>query len=161
MRIRLNLTVQFCAYLFNVSSSTVSRTFNDVINIMDKRLVPLLIIWPGREELRESLPTTFRGTFKNCISIIDCFEIFIDKPKDLKARSQTYSQYKSHNTMKYLIGITLQGVVSFISQGWGGRASDPHITANSGFLDRLLPGDYVLADRGFTTSDQLGLYCAK
>ena len=160
MRMRLNLTVQFCAYLFGVSVSTASRNFNDVINILDKKVVPLLIVWPGREALRQSLPTAFRGTFMKCVSIIDCFEIFIDKPKDLKARSQTYSQYKGHNTMKFLIGITPQGVVCFISKGWGGRASDPHITANSGFLDNLLPGDQVLADRGFTISDQVGLYCA-
>lgn len=93
--------------------------------------------------------------------VIDCFEINIEKPKDLKARAQTYSQYKSHNTMKYLIGITPQGVISFISKGWGGQTTDAHITANSGFLDHLLPGGLVLADRGFTIQDQVGLYCAR
>ena len=59
--------------------------------------------------------------------------------------------------MKYLIGITPQGTVSFISLGWGGRTSDKHITENSGFLNKLDPGDLILADRGFDVHDSIGL----
>lgn len=77
----------------------------------------------------------------------------MDKPKDLKARAQTYSQYKSHNTMKYLISITPQGVI------W--CTTDSHITANSGVLDPLIPGDVILADRGFNIQNQIKLYSAK
>ena len=53
-----------------------------------------------------------------CGHIIDCFEIFVDRPSALLARVQTYSSYKHHNTAKYLIGITPHGIVSFISNGW-------------------------------------------
>ena len=161
MRLHLNLTVQFLGYIFSVHSSTISRIFGNVVNILNDTLVPLCVKWPEREDVQISLPMCFRANFSKCVCIIDCFEIFIEKPKDFKARAQTYSQYKSHNTMKYLIGITPQGVISFISRGWGGRTTDPHITANSGFLDKLLPGDLILADRGFTIQDQVGLYCAK
>ena len=76
-------------------------------------------------------------------------------------RAQSYSHHKSHNTIKFLIAITPQGVISFISQAWGGRTSDKHITENCGFLEKLLPGDQVLADRGFTVQDSVGLYCAE
>ena len=161
MRIRLNLPIAFLSYLFGVHMSTISRVFTNVINILNDNLVPVCVVWPERANVLTSLPMCFRKSFKNCMSIIDCFEITIDKPKDLKARAQTYSQYKSHNTMKYLIGITPQGVISFISKGWGGRTTDQHITANSGFLDNLLPGDLILADRGFRIQDQVGLYCAR
>jgi len=52
--------------------------------------------------------------------------------------------------VKYLIGITPQGSIAFISQGWGGRTSDVHLTEKSGLLEKLLPGDVILADSGFT-----------
>jgi len=45
--------------------------------------------------------------------------------------AETWSQYKHHNTAKFLIGITSQGVFSFISQGWGGRVSDKYLTEDS------------------------------
>ena len=59
----------------------------------------------------------------------------------MNARAQNYSNYKSTNTIKYLIGITPSGGISFLSAGWGGKASYKLITFNSGFLDMLSPGD--------------------
>ena len=72
-----------------------------------------LIKWPSRQVLLDSTPMCFRKHFgRKVIIIIDCFELFIDRPKNLLARTQTYSVYKHHNTVKFLIGISPQGVVS-------------------------------------------------
>lgn len=98
-----------------------------------------LIVWPEREILRKTLPMDFRKHCPKCVAIIDCFELFIDRPSDLMARAQTYSSYKHHNTVKFLIAVTPQGSVSYISDGWGGRVSDKHITENSDLLQNLLP----------------------
>lgn len=43
----------------------------------------------------------------------------------------------------------------------GGRASDRCITMNSGFLNLLSNGDTVLADHGFTISDDLAVFGGK
>ena len=103
----------------------------------------------------------FKGKFSRCVVIIDCFEIFMERPATLMARAQTWSNYKQHNTCKFLIGITPQGTISFISKAWGGRVSDVHITENCGILKKMENGDLILADRGFNIHDAAGIYCAQ
>ena len=98
--------------------------------------------------------------FSGCIGhkttvIIDCFEISIDWAPNLLARAQTFSSYKHHSTVKVLIGITPQGTVCFVSEAWGGRTSDKFLTENCGILNKLLPGDMVLADRSFTVHESV------
>lgn len=86
---------------------------------MSERL-DFLIKWPDRENLRKTMPLVFKQNFGNKVAvIIDCFEVFIDRPSSLIARAMTWSNYKHHNTVKFLIGITPQGVISFISKAWG------------------------------------------
>lgn len=159
MRLRLNLLGQDIAYRFRVHSSTISRTFIYVIDVLWIKLKPL-IIWPDRDSLIKTMPMDFRKHCPRCVVIIDCFEIFIERPTNLLARAQTYSSYKHHNTVKYLIGITPQGTVSYISDGWGGRTSDKYLTEHCSLLDNLVPGDTILADRGFDIHDSVGSLCS-
>ena len=56
------------------------------------------------------------------------------------------------------MGICPQGVISFISKAWSGRASDEHLTEHCVILNYLLPKDIILADRGFDTQDSAALY---
>ncbi|KAB0805322.1 hypothetical protein PPYR_02292 [Photinus pyralis] len=87
--------------------------------------------------------------------------IFTEKPKNKEASSQHFSHYKHHHTIKYFIGISPQGSVMFISKAFTGRSSDKFITENSGFLKNLLPGDLILADRGFLIKDSVNLCMAE
>ena len=61
-----------------------------------------------------------------------------------------------------LIGITPQGTnICFVSEAWGERNSDKFLTENCGLLDNLIPGDLVLADRGFTVHESVQFHQAK
>ncbi|EEC01130.1 conserved hypothetical protein, partial [Ixodes scapularis] len=51
--------------------------------------------------------------------------------------------------------------ITFISKGWGGRASDKLITESRGMLDNMLAGGSVLADRTFRIADAVGVHCAR
>ncbi|XP_047124366.1 uncharacterized protein LOC100201601 isoform X4 [Hydra vulgaris] len=161
MKLRLGTPIQDLAFRFDISYSVASKTFKNILHILYVRMKPL-IYWPERKELQQSMPLSYRQHFGLKIAvIIDCFEIFIERPSNLMARVQTWSNYKSHNTVKYLINIVPQGVISFISQGWGGRTSDKLITEQCGLLEKLNPADVVLADRGFNIADSVGLMCAE
>lgn len=155
LRLKLGLNVTVLGCLFSMSQTSVTRIFNTWISLMHQVLVPALIVWPTREQIRMAMPNVVKEKFKNLTCIIDCFELFVQKPKSPTAQSQTYSSYKSHNTLKILISILPNGCINFVSSGWSGNVSDKYITANSGFMDYVQAGDVVMADRGFTIQDLL------
>lgn len=57
--------------------------------------------------------------------------------------------------MKTLIGVAPNGVITFVRDQYGGRASDKAITADCGVLKYLQPGDMVMADKSFTIREIL------
>ena len=112
-----------------------------------------------RAQVFQTIRPVFKSNFPRLTSTIDCFEIFIEAPRNLLARAQCYSQYKKHTTIKVFISCTPLGAVNFVSKCWGGRASDIQIVRESGFTTTHfhMPGDQILADRGFTLQEDFAL----
>ena len=127
-------------YRFGVHASTVSRNFHRVLDVTFVRTAHLSK-WPdNRETLRLTMPMSFRKFSKECCVIIDCSEIFIERPSDSLVRVQVWCNYKHHSTIKFLIGITPEGT---ISECVGGRMSDKEIVEQSSLLQHLLPGKCI------------------
>ena len=160
MRLRLGLLFEDLAYRFNIAKSTASSIFTDWINVMAVHQ-KFLIKWLPREIIQSNMPQLFKETYPNACCIIDCSVIFIERPPSFQERAQTYSNYKKHNTVKFLIAVTPAGTISYVSAVWGGRVSDKFLTQQSGFLKLIDPGDTILADRGFDIGDEVGLHGAR
>lgn len=153
MRLRLGLLQEHLADIFCISNTSVSRVVNTWINYLYdhcKSLVP----WPSRQQILCNLPNAFMD-YKHCRIVIDCTEIFTEKPSSLVNQWLTWSEYKHHNTFKLLIGVAPNGLVTFVSRMWCGNASDRHIVEKDSLLPLLSPGDMVMADKGFTIEDLL------
>lgn len=48
-----------------------------------------------------------------------------------------------------MISVTPDGLINFVSTGYGGKISDLEIVRISGYLDNLKPNMEIMADRGF------------
>ena len=152
VRIRLGLLTEDPAQRFGISSASVSRIWTSWVPLVANTFRPL-IVWQKRDVARANIPASFKPAYRKVVSIIDCFEVFIERPHNLTARSN----YKHNNTAKYLIAITPSGAINFLSAGRGGRVSDKEITLKSGYMDKLLHGDEVLADRGVLASEEMAV----
>ena len=107
------------------------------------------------------MPKIFRDAgYSKIRVVIDCSEVFIERSKALDSQAETWSNYKQHNTFKFLIGISPTGFITYLSDCYGGKASDKFICSDSDFYDCLDPYDEVMADRGFQITEELMLhYC--
>ena len=73
----------------------------------------------------------------------------------LYKRTQFLIQWTEHDILQATMPIEFRKTFA-----WGGRASDKTIVEESEILKKLLPGDVVLADRGFNVEESVGLYAA-
>ncbi|KAJ8945569.1 hypothetical protein NQ314_009190 [Rhamnusium bicolor] len=147
-KIRTGDTFKRIGLEFGFSRGHVSKLFKKTLPKI-AFLLKQLIVWPEKKLIQKHLPIQFRYRYKNVQSIIDCYEIEIEKPSDVSLQSLTWSQYKNANTMKYLISSTPDGLINFVSRGYSGRISDTALVQDSGYLQIVPAGSSVLADRGF------------
>ena len=62
LKLRMNSSLEYLAYHFGISPSTISRIFLKWLKQMDLRLSNL-IMWPDRDALRKTMPACFQESF--------------------------------------------------------------------------------------------------
>ena len=154
MKLKLGLLNKDLAVRFEISTSRMSKIFRSLVLLFATNMTNL-IVWTDHGTIRRHLPRCFKKNFKDCVCIIDCSEIFIERPKNLTARLQTWSNYRHNNASNYLVGITPAGAISFLSLGWNRRVSDKQVTKESSFFNKVSMGDCILAHWRFNTKEEL------
>ena len=156
MKLRLNLRERDLGQRFGFAVSTVSKYFITWVCFLYSHLRELQWM-PTVEQVKSTLPHTFKERYPRTYIITDGSEIFVETPNDLQLQSSTWSNYKHHNTAKFLIGCTPNGAVSYVSPLFVGSISDVELTRVCGLLQQLegKSNISVMADRGFTIRDQL------
>ena len=150
MRLRCNFLQNDLACRFNIQQSSVSRFLNQWIPMLKVQL-KALIRWPQTTIGPTDSPYNL---LPNAVAIFDGTEIFIQRLSNLATQKSSYSDYKSHTTINYLVGIdTFTGVFIYVSPGFSGNSSDRFTIQNSGILDELKPGQRILADKGYNAQD--------
>ena len=147
VRIRKGFDTHHLAFLFAISQSHVCRMFNAWVNLLSKCLEQTLV-WPTKETNKNNMPESFKA-FPRTRVIIDCTELYVEKPFKPRAQRATWSTYKHANTFKLLVGIMPTGAITFVAKLYSGSTSDQNMVKLSNFVDKIEAGDDVMADRGF------------
>ena len=148
VKMKTGLTFSALGIFFGLHRTTISKIFYSTLEILAvgcKHFVP----WPTQEEVRGTTPSCFKPDYYNCRLIIDATEFQMEQPPRIDEQVQCYSHYKSGYRIKFVIGCAPSGLVTFVSGGYGGRATDVQITAASDLFKLLENGDIVLADKEF------------
>ena len=156
VKLKLNLKLKDLAFRFGISPSQTSRYITTWICFLYHQLKE--IDWmPTVSQVLGTLPTAFKENFPTTYALIDGSEVFIETPSDLSMQSSMWSQYKHHNTVKFLVACTPNGSICFVSPVYVGSISDVELTQVGGFLDAIKDkvGISVMADKGFTIRDML------
>ena len=95
MRLRSGLLNEDIAGRFDISLTKSSFIFTTRIKLLSK-LLKNLFVWLPREAIQDNLLEVFIKTGNHkCRVILDCAEVFIERPKQLDCQAATWSEYKS------------------------------------------------------------------
>ena len=85
LKLKLGLLNRDISIRFGIKTQLTSKIYHYYLPLLAKELA-FLIVWPERNTLRKNLPPCFTS-FKNCCVIIDCTEIYIERPSNINARA--------------------------------------------------------------------------
>ena len=154
IKLRRHTTNFELSRMFEVSEATVSNIFLTWILFMNSQWKELNL-WPSQKLVRYFSPSGFKRNYPNTRIIIDGTECPMKKPKNPSAQQATFSTYKNRNTVKVLVGATPGGLVSYMSNAYGGSTSDRQIVERSGLPSLCDVNDSIMADKGFNVQDIL------
>lgn len=155
VRLRRGIPLRDLAVIFGITLSFASTIVYTWIRFLSLQFQGLLKRMFVSAEVQNVNKFSIFQRWPNLRAIIDCAEFRIQKSSNFQMQSNTWSSYKSDNTIKYLFAMSCYTGASMVSRGFEGSMSDKEVVIESGFLDYLAPGDVVMCDRGFDIEAEL------
>ena len=152
MKLRLALTLYDLAKRFKTSKALSGQIFTCWLRAM-AQLMSSMIYMPEQGTINVTTPKRFYSV-RNIHSIIDCSEIFIETPQDHDRQAMTWSTYKHHNTLKFLVAVAPNSSITYVSPAYTGRISDKELTVHCGYLEHVPPYTVLMCDKGFQLEEE-------
>ena len=107
------------------------------------------------------MPEKYKADYPSTFAIFDCTELRVERLTSLVLQSQSFSNYKSTNTLKSVVVCDPRGAVIFHHLA---PMSDKEIVRQCGILPLLenlikvgylKKGDDIMADKGFLIEEEI------
>ena len=85
-------------------------------------------LWPPRTLVQANMPQQFKEKYPTTRVVLDATEVYMQKPHLPELLRMSFSNYKNSNTYKGLVGISPEGVITFVSLLFPGSISDKELT---------------------------------
>ena len=147
VKIKLGISFSALSILFELTIQTCSNYFFDTVVVLSK-ILKCMIFWTSKEEILKNMPKCF-SSYRFTRTVLDCYEIPIQKKKCIICRVRSYSHYKKKFTAKVSMIVTPSGLICHTCAAFGGRASDKVVTNHSGIYKLCERGDGIMVDKGY------------
>lgn len=154
VKMKTNMNFEHMSPIFNLDATTLWRKFKTIVPII-RTAIQTGIYFPRREEIRRTLPLSFKPDFINVRAVLDCIEIPIEIPKCANCKNATYSHDKGSNTLKFLVCVTPAGHISFVSPAYNGKSSERFMFNSENLIDKFETDDAIMVDKGFSNLNEL------
>lgn len=155
LRLRRGLPLEELSWLSGFSLShtgevcyALTRTIAESFKVLEPQCFPTV----AAQKMYKS-PQMY--PFNNLRLILDGVEFKIEMPSNFEMQGNTFSPYKSTNTMRFIVGISCSGATVYVSPACEGHLTENDAVLKSGLLEKLEKGDVVMTDRGFDLEHQL------
>jgi hypothetical protein len=145
--LRQAITYNFAAFLFSCHSSTISRTLQQMIQVLMEIADEEVTIPPKSQ--REQDAELFEG--KEIVLIVDGAEQQVFSSSDKLLQNINFSGKKKKHTFTKLLAVNPLGKIQFVSDSYPGSVNDLNLIQmpENNVCKYLEEKEYVLGDAGF------------
>lgn len=147
-------TADVASSFWSVSQKTFHKWTWKMILFLVKTLDTVRENVPIISDRQFSISERFQNGVNMVNMVLDATECPIEKPIDWTTQNRYYSGKKKKHTIKYEVGVQINtGKIVWVAGGLPGSIHDLTMAKSCRIIGTLLPGERILADKGYTGDD--------